>query len=257
MLGIFLCETFGSAHAGQQCGVSDQPVCGVHTVCRVVAPLRRRPWRRAMFGFAAASLLGAALLSGGYTGRWGWGDALMLAAAVPARHHGVPDHAAHPPPQCAGAGPHGGAVGRHWGGLPAAGTGFAGQAAPAAVAHPGQRFLVGLHLPGGGLHGVCVCGPELGTAPQLAHAGGLADQQRNPPLARCLRCSGWESYLSVTGWVGGALIVGAALWTMAAGGCAPDALPTRHSPQALPFLIAAWAYGLKLSRFCDSSSECW
>ena len=34
-----------------------------------------------MFAFAAVSLLGAALLSGGYTGRWGWGDALMLAAS--------------------------------------------------------------------------------------------------------------------------------------------------------------------------------
>ena len=43
--------------------------------------LRLRP-ERAMFAFAAVSLLGAALLSGGYTGRWGWGDALMLAAAV-------------------------------------------------------------------------------------------------------------------------------------------------------------------------------
>jgi len=42
--------------------------------------------------------------------------------------------------------------------------------------------------------------------------------------------------LSVTGWVGGALIVGAALWTMARRGDAQhDALPTCPSPPALPF----------------------
>jgi drug/metabolite transporter (DMT)-like permease len=43
--------------------------------------LRTKP-ERAVFVFAGVSLLGAALLSGGVVGDMGWGDALMLAAAL-------------------------------------------------------------------------------------------------------------------------------------------------------------------------------
>jgi drug/metabolite transporter (DMT)-like permease len=43
--------------------------------------LGQRP-ARALWGFAAVSLLGALLLSGGFQGALGWGDGLMLVAAV-------------------------------------------------------------------------------------------------------------------------------------------------------------------------------
>ena len=81
MLGIFLCETFGLALTQASNAAFVISLCVVFTPFAEWWLLRLRP-ERAMFGFAAVSLLGAALLSGGYTGRWGWGDALMLAAAV-------------------------------------------------------------------------------------------------------------------------------------------------------------------------------
>ena len=81
MLGIFLCETFGLALTQASNAAFLISLCVVFTPFAEWWLLRQRP-ERAMFAFAAVSLLGAALLSGGYTGQWGWGDALMLAAAV-------------------------------------------------------------------------------------------------------------------------------------------------------------------------------
>lgn len=84
MLGIFLCETFGLALTQASNAAFLISLCVVFTPFAEWWLLRQRP-SRAMFVFAAVSLLGAALLSGGYSGnwtQWGWGDALMLAAAV-------------------------------------------------------------------------------------------------------------------------------------------------------------------------------
>lgn len=81
MLGIFLCETFGLALTQASNAAFLISLCVVFTPFAEWWLLRQRP-SRAMFVFAAVSLLGAALLSGGYSGDWGWGDALMLAAAV-------------------------------------------------------------------------------------------------------------------------------------------------------------------------------
>ncbi|MBW8465394.1 DMT family transporter [Acidovorax sp.] len=84
MLGIFLCETFGLALTQASNAAFLISLCVVFTPFAEWWLLRQRPGR-AMFVFAAVSLLGAALLSGGYSGgsaQWGWGDALMLVAAV-------------------------------------------------------------------------------------------------------------------------------------------------------------------------------
>lgn len=81
MLGIFLCETFGLALTQASNAAFVISLCVVFTPFAGWWLLRQRP-ERAMFAISAVSLLGAALLSGGYTGQWGWGDALMLAAAV-------------------------------------------------------------------------------------------------------------------------------------------------------------------------------
>ena len=81
MLGIFLCETFGVAHTQASNAAFLISLCVVFTPLVEWWLLRRRPVR-AMFVFAAISLLGAALLSGGLNGQLGFGDGLMLAAAV-------------------------------------------------------------------------------------------------------------------------------------------------------------------------------
>lgn len=84
MLCIFLCETFGLARTQASNAAFLISLCVVFTPFAEWWLLGQRP-SRAMFAFAAVSLLGAALLSGGYSGdwsRWGWGDGLMLAAAV-------------------------------------------------------------------------------------------------------------------------------------------------------------------------------
>lgn len=81
MLCIFLCETFGLALTQASNAAFLISLCVVFTPFAEWWLLRQRPGR-AMFVFAAVSLLGAALLSGGFSGQWGWGDALMLAAAV-------------------------------------------------------------------------------------------------------------------------------------------------------------------------------
>ena len=81
MLGIFLCETFGLAMTSASNAAFLISLCVVFTPFAEWWLLRQRP-ARAMFVVAGVSLLGAALLSGGYSGHWGWGDALMVAAAV-------------------------------------------------------------------------------------------------------------------------------------------------------------------------------
>lgn len=81
MLGIFLCETFGLALTQASNAAFLISLCVVFTPFAEWGLLGQRP-ARAMFVFAGVSLAGAALLSGGLSGNWGWGDALMLAAAV-------------------------------------------------------------------------------------------------------------------------------------------------------------------------------
>ncbi len=81
MLCIFLCETFGVAHTQASNAAFLISLCVVFTPFAEWWLLGSRP-ARAMFGFAAISLLGATLLSGGLVGQLGAGDALMLAAAV-------------------------------------------------------------------------------------------------------------------------------------------------------------------------------
>ncbi len=81
MLGIFLCETFGVAHTQASNAAFLISLCVVFTPFSEWWLLGRRP-AQAMFVFAGLSLLGAALLSGGLTGTLSLGDVLMLAAAV-------------------------------------------------------------------------------------------------------------------------------------------------------------------------------
>lgn len=81
MLGIFLCETFGVAHTQASNAAFLISLCVVFTPFAEWWLLGRRP-PPALWGFAAVSLLGAALLSGGLAGRLGLGDGLMLAAAL-------------------------------------------------------------------------------------------------------------------------------------------------------------------------------
>ena len=81
MLCIFLCETFGVAHTQASNAAFLISLCVVFTPFVEWWLLGSRPARH-LFGFAAISLLGASLLSGGLVGQLGLGDALMLAAAV-------------------------------------------------------------------------------------------------------------------------------------------------------------------------------
>jgi len=81
MLGIFLCETFGVAHTQASNAALLISLCVVFTPFVEWWLLGRRP-ARAVFAFAGISLLGAALLGGGLAGQFGLGDGLMLAAAV-------------------------------------------------------------------------------------------------------------------------------------------------------------------------------
>lgn len=81
MLGIFLCETFGVALTQASNAALLISLCVVLTPFAEWWLLGSRP-ARAMFVFAGISVLGAALLSGGMAGAFGPGDGLMLAAAV-------------------------------------------------------------------------------------------------------------------------------------------------------------------------------
>jgi drug/metabolite transporter (DMT)-like permease len=81
MLGIFLCETFGVAHTQASNAAFLISLCVVFTPFVEWWLLGSRPVQ-AMFVFAGISLLGATLLSGGLAGQFGLGDGLMLIAAV-------------------------------------------------------------------------------------------------------------------------------------------------------------------------------
>lgn len=81
MLCIFICETFGVALTQASNAAFLISLCVVFTPFVEWWMLRRKP-ERAVFVFAGVSLLGAALLSGGLVGAMGWGDALMLIAAL-------------------------------------------------------------------------------------------------------------------------------------------------------------------------------
>jgi drug/metabolite transporter (DMT)-like permease len=85
MLCIFLCETFGVAHTQASNAAFLISLCVVFTPVVEWWLLGQRP-ARALWLFAGVSLLGAGLLSGvfnsGTGGALGWGDGLMLAAAV-------------------------------------------------------------------------------------------------------------------------------------------------------------------------------
>lgn len=81
VLGICLCETFGIANTQASNAAFLISLCVVFTPFVEWWLLGRRP-AQAMFVFAGLSLVGAALLSGGLAGELGLGDALMLAAAM-------------------------------------------------------------------------------------------------------------------------------------------------------------------------------
>lgn len=81
MLSIFLAETFGVALTQASNAAFLISLCVVFTPFAEWWMLGRRP-ERTVFVFAGVSLLGAGLLSGGLVGAMGWGDALMLAAAL-------------------------------------------------------------------------------------------------------------------------------------------------------------------------------
>lgn len=81
MLCIFLSETYGVAHTQASNAAFLISLCVVFTPVVEWWLLGQRP-ARALWGFAAVSLLGALLLSGGFQGALGWGDGLMLVAAV-------------------------------------------------------------------------------------------------------------------------------------------------------------------------------
>ncbi|GKT01582.1 DMT family transporter [Acidovorax sp. SUPP3434] len=82
LMAIFVCETYGVAHTQASQAAFLISLCVVFTPFAEWWMLGRRP-SGAMFGFAAVSLLGAALLAGGGLQiRWGLGDGLMLAAAA-------------------------------------------------------------------------------------------------------------------------------------------------------------------------------
>ncbi|QDL54807.1 DMT family transporter [Rhodoferax aquaticus] len=81
MLAIFLCETYGVAHTQASNAAFLISLCVVFTPFVEWWMLGRKP-APAIFVFAAVSLVGAGLLSGGLESQFGYGDALMLCAAM-------------------------------------------------------------------------------------------------------------------------------------------------------------------------------
>lgn len=81
LMAIFACETYGVAHTQASSAAFLISLCVVFTPFAEWGLLGQRPAAR-VFGFAAVSLLGAALLAGGVHLHWSLGDGLMLAAAV-------------------------------------------------------------------------------------------------------------------------------------------------------------------------------
>lgn len=218
MLAIFLCETFGVALTQASNAAFLISLCVVFTPFAEWWLLHQRPGR-AMFGFAAISLLGAALLSGGYSGRWGWGDALMLAAAVLravtvcqttrlTRGRNAPVLA-----------------------LTAVQSGVSGLgclllawALPGALPPlPSFTQASGFWLSCIYLVGGCTVFAFVAQNWALRHTSptrvGLLTSSE-PAFGALFAVLWLGEQLSTTGWAGGALIVGAALWTMARRGAA-------------------------------------
>ncbi|KAF0811706.1 hypothetical protein IGB42_03865 [Andreprevotia sp. IGB-42] len=81
LLGIFLCETYGVSHTRAANAAFLISLCVVFTPFAQWLLLRQRPDRTAWLA-TGVSLLGAALLTDGASMHWGWGDALMLGAAM-------------------------------------------------------------------------------------------------------------------------------------------------------------------------------
>lgn len=81
LLSIFVCETYGVAHTPASRAAFLISLCVVFTPVAEWALMGQRPGR-AVWVCVAVSLLGALLLAGGWQGGWSGGDALMLAAAV-------------------------------------------------------------------------------------------------------------------------------------------------------------------------------
>ncbi|WCM93093.1 DMT family transporter [Acidovorax sp. NCPPB 2350] len=81
LMAIFVCETYGVAHTQASHAALLISLCVVLTPFAEWLLLGRRP-APAVFCAAAVSLLGVALLTGGWRMAWGRGDALVLAAAV-------------------------------------------------------------------------------------------------------------------------------------------------------------------------------
>lgn len=81
LLSIFVCETYGVAHTPASRAAFLISLCVVFTPAAEWVLMGQRPGR-AVWMCVAVSLLGALLLAGGWQGAWSGGDALMLAAAV-------------------------------------------------------------------------------------------------------------------------------------------------------------------------------
>lgn len=81
LAAILVCETYGLAFTRASNAALLISLCVVFTPFVEWAWLGRRP-RRVVFGCAAVSLVGALLLAGGWTGGFHRGDGLVLAAAV-------------------------------------------------------------------------------------------------------------------------------------------------------------------------------
>lgn len=81
LAAIFLCETYGVAHTQASHAAFLISLCVVFTPFAEWGLLGCRP-TAALLGCAAVSLAGAALLAGGPRAHWGRGDALVLGAAA-------------------------------------------------------------------------------------------------------------------------------------------------------------------------------
>ncbi|MFO1233027.1 MAG: DMT family transporter [Paenacidovorax caeni] len=231
MLGIFLCEPLASLTQASNAAFLIS-LCVVFTPFAEWWLLRQRlPGPRDVCFCRLVTARRSPAQRG--TDQWGWGDADMAAAvrAITVCHHASSCTAAMrpcwPSRRCSRA-----SLG--W----AAGAGFAGQAPPAAVAHPGQRFLVGLHFTTVAWATAVFAFVAQNWALRHSSPTRVGLLTSSEPAFGALFAVFWlGEQLRVTGWVGGALIVGAALWTMARRGDAqhPDARPPAPRPQHYHF----------------------
>lgn len=225
LLGIFLCETYGLAHTQASNAAFLISLCVVFTPFAEWALLGQRP-ARAMFVFAGVSLLGAALLSGGLSGQWGWGDALMLAAAVlraiTVCQTSRLTRKRHAPVL---------ALTALQAGVIALGSVALALALPGGLAplpHDGAFWLACIYLVAG-----CTVFAFVVQNWALHHSSpsrvGLL--MGSEPAFGALFAVLWLGEgLSVAGWMGGALIVAAALWTMVWQGHSQPSLPAPSAP---------------------------